>query len=50
MADHAGQTPNKPAKPEPSTKSASATPARPDPHAGHDMGKPVTPAKGAGKK
>ncbi len=37
MSDHTEHTPNKPAKPEPSPKGATA--AKPDPHAGHDMGK-----------
>ncbi len=51
MSDHTEHTPNQPAKPESSPKSAPA--AKPDPHAGHDMGKmdkAGTPQKGAEKK
>ncbi|MEP6574339.1 MAG: hypothetical protein ABJD11_16690 [Gemmatimonadota bacterium] len=51
MTDHTGHTPNQPAKPEPATKNTPA--AKPDPHAGHDMGKmgkAGTPPKGAEKQ
>ena len=51
MTDHTEHTPNRPAKPAPSPKGAPA--AKPDPHAGHDMGKmdkAKTPQKGADKK
>lgn len=50
MTDHTGHAANKPATPEPSPKNAPA--AKPDPHAGHDMGKmdnSGTPQQGATK-
>ena len=53
MHDQAAHSTNKSAKPEPSTKSTPTTPTKPDPHAGHDMGKsekPATPRKVAEKK
>ena len=45
MEQNSGPAPNKPAKPN-HPKPPPAAPARPDPHAGHDMGKPE---KGAAK-
>lgn len=53
MHQHAGHTSNKTAKSEPSTKGTPITPAKTDPHAGHNMGKsekPATPRKSPEKK
>lgn len=50
MQNHTGHTLGMPAKPDAAKPS---TPAKPDPHAGHDMSKPQkpgTPPKGAEKK
>ena len=59
MHDHAGHTPQieMPEKPDAGKKNTpakpSSTPAAPDPHAGHDMGKsekPITAPKGPDPK
>ena len=54
MQDQTRFTAKKAAKPQPTTKGTPATPVKPDPHAGHDMSKPMpqkpaTPPKAAGK-
>jgi hypothetical protein len=48
MNDHCGHTKHTSAKPESTSKSIPPAPVKPDPHAGHDMGKskmPATPPK-----
>ena len=44
MADHTGHTPKEPTKPmQMPMKGAPAKPDASDPHAGHDMSKPMKP-------
>ncbi len=44
MNDHCGHGNHAPAKAGSPSKNTTPTPVIPDPHAGHDMGKPETPA------